>query len=137
VSTEADLASAARRPIDWRPVEIRPGLWSIPIASLQAVNVYVLELAGGGLALVDAGWDSEGPWTAPVTGVPDGAMLDLPGWSVRAVWTPGHTQGHLCLYDTGHRLLFSGDHVLPRITPGVGVHPAEESDVLGDFLASL
>jgi len=80
---------------------------------------------------------SEASWVTPVTGVADGELLDLPGWSVRAVWTPGHTQGHLCLHDSDNRLLFSGDHVLPRITPGVGVHPAEETDALGDFLASL
>ncbi|MGI5242214.1 MBL fold metallo-hydrolase [Dactylosporangium sp. CA-139066] len=234
----ADLASAARRAIDEAPVEVRPGLWSIPvdipIASLKIVNVYVFEHPGGGVTLLDAGWDdhrsltslteglertghdlddvrsvivthahpdhlglahvirartgatvvvqqreaerlggprsmpvrfrravadrfphwgvphakiadmvdpsapvSEESWQVPVTGVADGELLDIPGWSVRAVWTPGHTGGHLCLHDPQHRLLFTGDHVLPRITPGVGSHPDEANDALGEFLASL
>ena len=234
----ADLESAARASIDTEPVEIVPGLWSmpveIPIPSLKVVNVYAMELSGGGVAVVDTGWDSDesweslkaslacighavedvrtvvvthahpdhlglayrlveeagaqvlvsdveaarlsggagGPlrfrealqrtyptwgvpapevtamlaqstpsseasWLTPVVGIRDGELLDLPGWSVRGVWTPGHTQGHLCLHDARNRLLYTGDHVLPRITPGIGVHPAGETDALGDFLASL
>lgn len=80
---------------------------------------------------------SESSWTVPVDPVADGARLDVPGWSLEVVWTPGHTAGHLCLYESEHHLLFTGDHVLPRITPGVGSHPAEHSDALGDFLHSL
>lgn len=44
----------------------------------------------------------------------------LPGRpDVVAVWTPGHTRGHLCFYLENDRVLISGDHVLPRITPHV------------------
>jgi len=38
------------------------------------------------------------------------------GGNLRAVLTPGHTPGHLCLYDGRNRFLFSGDHVLAGIT---------------------
>lgn len=54
-----------------------------------------------------------------------------------AVWSPGHTDGHLCYYLEDQRLLFSGDHVLPRITPHVTRPPGEDDDVLGAYLASL
>jgi glyoxylase-like metal-dependent hydrolase (beta-lactamase superfamily II) len=65
---------------------------------------------------------------------------DLPldaGSSLRAVWTPGHTPGHLCFYDERQEVLLTGDHVLPRITPHVGLGPGATGDQLGDFLSSL
>jgi glyoxylase-like metal-dependent hydrolase (beta-lactamase superfamily II) len=49
--------------------------------------------------------------------IEDHELLDLAGWDFRAVWTPGHSPGHICLHSDQHRLLLSGDHVLPRITP--------------------
>src|ERR1700754_1529690 len=56
---------------------------------------------------------------------------------LRAVWTPGRTAGHLCFYDAQRRLLLAGDHVLPRISPNITLHPGQTPDPLGDFLASL
>jgi glyoxylase-like metal-dependent hydrolase (beta-lactamase superfamily II) len=38
----------------------------------------------------------------------DGEPLDLPGRQIRVVWTPGHTPGHICLYDADHNLLLTG-----------------------------
>ena len=35
------------------------------------------------------------------------------------VATPGHTKGHVVLHDVEAGLLFSGDHVLPTITPHI------------------
>jgi glyoxylase-like metal-dependent hydrolase (beta-lactamase superfamily II) len=67
----------------------------------------------------------------------DGETIALPGWELQAVWTPGHTRGHLCFYEARGRLLLAGDHVLPRITPHVGAHAKQSPDPLGDFLASL
>jgi glyoxylase-like metal-dependent hydrolase (beta-lactamase superfamily II) len=70
--------------------------------------------------------------------VADQDRIDLGGGRVLdVVHTPGHTQGHVCLYDAPARLLFSGDHVLPRISPNVGYHPLSSEDPLADFLASL
>jgi glyoxylase-like metal-dependent hydrolase (beta-lactamase superfamily II) len=59
------------------------------------------------------------------------------GTALRAVWTPGHTPGHLCFYDERQDVLLTGDHVLPRITPHIGLPPGAEGDPLGDYLASL
>lgn len=55
--------------------------------------------------------------------------------AVRTVFTPGHSPGHLCLYSERERLLVSGDHVLPKITPHISW--AIESDALADYRASL
>jgi glyoxylase-like metal-dependent hydrolase (beta-lactamase superfamily II) len=59
------------------------------------------------------------------------------GRELEVVPTPGHTQGHVVFHDTGHRLLFAGDHVLPRITPSIGFEPVPAANPLGDFLRSL
>jgi glyoxylase-like metal-dependent hydrolase (beta-lactamase superfamily II) len=67
----------------------------------------------------------------------DGDRVDVPGWDLRAVWTPGHSPGHLCFADGERSVLFSGDHVLPRITPNVSVHPQQRANPLADYLESV
>ncbi|HEY7072939.1 MAG TPA: MBL fold metallo-hydrolase, partial [Acidimicrobiales bacterium] len=49
--------------------------------------------------------------------VEDGDHPEVPGWDLSAIWTPGHSPGHLCFWEPRHRVMLSGDHVLPRITP--------------------
>jgi glyoxylase-like metal-dependent hydrolase (beta-lactamase superfamily II) len=67
----------------------------------------------------------------------DGDRPEVPGWDLTAIWTPGHSPGHLCFYEGSQRLMLSGDHVLPRITPNISFHPQAGPNPLGDFLASL
>ena len=53
-----------------------------------------------------------------------------------AIFTPGHTYDHLCLYDPEYKVMLSGDHVLPTITPHIaGV--TDSRDPMSDFFASL
>ena len=223
------------------PVEqLRDGLWSIPVPiphnPLRYVSVYAFALGGGGLGLLDTGWESEESWAALTGGlasiggavedvrgvlvthlhfdhlglaarvreasgawvamhpadatavarlsaagaatmvaseidflvglgadraeatgdvgpaermeaftsmaVPDrlledGEHADFPGWRMRAVHTPGHTPGHLCFAEEGTRLFFSGDHVLPRISPNISTNQGGAADPLREFLDSL
>jgi glyoxylase-like metal-dependent hydrolase (beta-lactamase superfamily II) len=63
--------------------------------------------------------------------VDEGDTVD--GW--RVVATPGHADGHLCLYRDG--VLVAGDHVLNDITPAIGLFPESRPDPLGDYLRSL
>ena len=222
------------------PVEqVRPGLWSIPVPipdnPLRYVLVYAMELDGGGVAIVDAGWDTDeagasltdgltaaggsiadvravlvthihpdhyglagrvreasGAWIGlhphdavmlesrygdtdalldamfhflSDSGVPDDKLpdlafasmvlksmvtmaepdilfedqkvIELPGWALRTIWTPGHSPGHVCFYSADQRLLLSGDHILPRITPNISVHAQQFPNPLGDYLESL
>jgi glyoxylase-like metal-dependent hydrolase (beta-lactamase superfamily II) len=222
------------------PVEqLRDGLWSIPVpmlGPLRYVSVYAFALDGGGLGLIDAGWESDEGWAAltdglasiggvvedvrgvlvthlhfdhlglaervrqasgawvamhpadaAVVGSPshrdavafaaaeieflvslgaerddavsdvgpverlmpftrmavpdrlleDGDVADLPGWSLRAVHTPGHTPGHLCFAEERTGLLFSGDHVLPRITPNISTSFDGLADPLRAYLTAL
>ena len=63
--------------------------------------------------------------------VESGEHLD--GWELVAA--PGHADGQLCLLKDG--VLIAADHLLPRITPTVGLWPASRADPLGDFLGAL
>jgi glyoxylase-like metal-dependent hydrolase (beta-lactamase superfamily II) len=69
--------------------------------------------------------------------IADGDPVPIAGRDVRAVWTPGHTPGHLCLHDAEAGILLTGDHLLPRISPNVAVHAGRTGDPLGGYLRSL
>lgn len=223
------------------PVEqLRSDLWSVPVPiphnPLRYVNTYLFALDGGGLGLLDTGWESEAGWSALTEGLAsvggsihdvrgvlvthlhfdhlglaarvreasgawvamhpadadavrrltateaqaavdaevtflvglgapreeamadvggaenlsgfhrmavadrlleDGDRAAFPGWALRAVHTPGHTPGHLCFAEERTGLLFSGDHVLPRISPNVSSTSGGSPDPLRDYLDSL
>jgi glyoxylase-like metal-dependent hydrolase (beta-lactamase superfamily II) len=52
-----------------------------------------------------------------------------------ALFTPGHTNDHLCLFDPLEGVLLSGDHVLPTITPHIS--GMVEGDSLARYVESL
>lgn len=49
----------------------------------------------------------------------DGDRIDVGDYSFECVETPGHTLGHICLYEPDQRLLIAGDHILGDITPNI------------------
>jgi len=51
--------------------------------------------------------------------VNEGDILHYGGYELRCVFTPGHTPGHMCLYDEKAKLIFLGDHVLFDISPNI------------------
>ena len=222
-----------------RSKQVRPGLWSIPVPipnnPLRYVLVYAFELRGGGVGLVDAGWNTDDAWAALSDGLataggsisdvravlvthihPDhyglagrvreasGAWIGLhpadavmlesrygntdelvanmftvpgrlgsagretprsgPGLDGHQVdgdhgrtrrpvrgrsgdrssrvaaahhLDPRSLAGPRVLLQRGPKLLISGDHVLPRITPNISVHAQQHSNPLGDYLDSL
>jgi glyoxylase-like metal-dependent hydrolase (beta-lactamase superfamily II) len=50
---------------------------------------------------------------------------------------PGHSDGQLLFYCAGEGLMISGDHVLMKITPNIGIWPHTEPQPLRRYLASL
>jgi glyoxylase-like metal-dependent hydrolase (beta-lactamase superfamily II) len=63
--------------------------------------------------------------------------LPIDGSELEVVWTPGHSPGHCCFHWPARGVLFSGDHLLPKISPNIGLHPQSGADPLDDYILSL
>jgi glyoxylase-like metal-dependent hydrolase (beta-lactamase superfamily II) len=73
-----------------------------------------------------------------ITLVEDGQYIDLVGERYRVIWTPGHSDGHICLFRERDGAFLAADHVLPRITPNIGLYSQyDRINPLGDYLDSL
>lgn len=75
-------------------------------------------------------WELPDEWT-------DQGLVSVAGRQMRASQTAGHTKGHLVFDDPGLGVTFTGDHVLPRISPSIGFELGGWDSPLGDYLASL
>lgn len=70
--------------------------------------------------------------------VQDGDEITVGSLDLRCIATPGHTSGHMCLYEPGEKLFFSGDHVLFDISPNIVAWSSDRwPDSLGAYLDSL
>ncbi|WP_236794333.1 MBL fold metallo-hydrolase [Amycolatopsis sp. GM8] len=76
-------------------------------------------------------WELPDEWLTP------GRRTVLGSRALDIVHTPGHTAGHVVFDDGAAGLMFTGDHVLPRITPSIGFQPGATELPLRDFLDSL
>lgn len=83
-------------------------------------------------------------WRPFVSGLPEPTLalrhedrLQIGEREWRVVHTPGHARSHLCLWSETDRILISGDHLLPTVTPHIDFKRGEDADPLGDFLRSL
>jgi hydroxyacylglutathione hydrolase len=45
--------------------------------------------------------------------VNEGDVIETELWPLEVYWTPGHTEGGMCLYNPERKILFSGDTVFP------------------------
>ncbi len=66
-----------------------------------------------------------------------GETVAIGSLNFQVIWTPGHSPGHISLYEPTQKILVSGDHILPTITPNIGLHPQSSSNPLADYLNSL
>lgn len=71
-----------------------------------------------------------------ITTLTDGETVALGRWRYRAIWTPGHSDYHMCLLREDG-LFIAGDHILPKITPNIGLYPYSRPDPLLDYDDSL
>lgn len=110
-----------------------------PADDQRSFQAEMLRRAGADPGEVRQAVSRPAPPARPDRELRDGDLVDLPGRKLRAVHTPGHTPGHICLHLEDADRLFTGDHVLPDITPHIGIYPYDRDDVdpLGDFLDSL
>ena len=66
----------------------------------------------------------------------EGDSIDAGDYSFQCIETPGHSPGHMCLYEPDKKILISGDHILFDITPNITCWPEMENS-LKKYLASL
>ena len=77
------------------------------------------------------------PFGPPDVWLDDGDHIDCGGVDLVARTTPGHTRGHVVYEDHRAGLTFTGDHILPRITPSIALERAPEALPLRSYLSSL
>lgn len=73
----------------------------------------------------------------PDTMLHGGETISFGSFSFKVLWTPGHSPGHVCLYEPIQEILITGDHILPTITPDVNLEPNSGPNPLDDYLNSL
>lgn len=81
-------------------------------------------------AFVAADWERPDSWLSE-------GPLDLPGHNLVAIHTPGHTKGHMVFHDLDRGVSYTGDHVLPTITPSIGFELGDWDLPLDKYLRSL
>lgn len=105
---------------------------------------FFASLVAAGAAEIAAQWNevelavpNQSVWRYPDTWFEGDHAIPVGARTLEAVHTPGHTAGHYVFADRSAGLMFSGDHVLPTITPSIGFTMPPAPDPLGDFMASL
>ena len=76
------------------------------------------------------------PTTSPSAFIRDGDVIPIGERRLEIIWTPGHSPGHCVIYLREEKVMVVGDHLLPKITPHVGLYPESAVNPLGDFLSS-
>jgi hydroxyacylglutathione hydrolase len=63
----------------------------------------------------------------------ENSILDMGNYKIRVIHTPGHCSGCICLYESDHRVLFTGDTVLA----GGALSGILGSGNVSDYISSL
>ena len=75
-------------------------------------------------------------WIPELKVLEDGDKINAGDYHFTCVTTPGHTIGHICLYEPDRKLLVAGDHILIDITPNIQCW-SDLQNPLKHYLASL
>jgi len=75
-------------------------------------------------------------WIPDLTVLDDGDTITVGDYNFKCVATPGHTMGHICLYEPTKKILIAGDHILIDITPNIQCW-SDSQNPLKNYMASL
>ena len=75
-------------------------------------------------------------WIPEMKLLDDADAIHAGDYHFKCVATPGHTMGHICLYEPNKKLLVAGDHILIDITPNIQCW-SDTQNPLKHYLASL
>lgn len=92
--------------------------------------------------IVAEGMRSTRQMTRPLPATPlqtleAGTSVSIGGRTFQTIHAPGHSEGMLLFYDAADKLILSGDHVLMKITPNIGLWPNVQPGPLRRFMTSL
>jgi glyoxylase-like metal-dependent hydrolase (beta-lactamase superfamily II) len=73
----------------------------------------------------------------PEVKLEDGDTISNDSFEFEVIWTPGHSPGHICLYERDKKFIITGDHILYDTTPHVGFNPQSGGNPLSDYISSL
>lgn len=65
-------------------------------------------------------WPRYRKYVEPDVILHDGDTISIGDDTLEVIWTPGHSLGHICIFDRASQYLYAGDHILSRITPHIG-----------------
>ncbi|MDX9787777.1 MAG: MBL fold metallo-hydrolase [Desulfobacterales bacterium] len=82
------------------------------------------------------GIDYGNKWMSHLHFLHDNDLLEIGDYRFVCIHTPGHSAGHICLYESEKKFLISGDHVLNDISPNITCW-YDDMDPLKDYLESL
>jgi glyoxylase-like metal-dependent hydrolase (beta-lactamase superfamily II) len=75
-------------------------------------------------------------WIPELSILCDDDIITIGHYRFRCIETPGHTPGHICLYEPDQKILVAGDHILGDITPNIQCW-SDNTNPLKQYLASL
>ena len=75
-------------------------------------------------------------WIPEMKLLEDEDEICVGNYNFRCVATPGHTMGHICLYEADKKILVAGDHILIDITPNIQCW-SDVQNPLKHYLSSL
>jgi glyoxylase-like metal-dependent hydrolase (beta-lactamase superfamily II) len=121
---DAELVNATGTTTYWSDISVMFGVYGFPLADLPgAMRAHPGKRYNPGIQQL-------------FTILRGNDVIEVGDYRFTCVETPGHTPGHICLYEPENKILISGDHVLDDITPNITFEKRTE-DPLGHYLHSL
>ncbi len=75
-------------------------------------------------------------WIPEMQLLQDNDEITVGEYKLQCIETPGHTPGHICLYEAKNKIFISADHILGDITPNIQGWEDDET-ALADYFRSL
>lgn len=121
---DAELVNATGTTTYWSDIGVMFGVYGFPMEDIpDAMRVHPGRRYNPGIQQI-------------FTILRENDVIEVGDYHFTCVETPGHTPGHICLYEPKNKILISGDHVLDDITPNI-TFEKRIKDPLGHYLQSL
>jgi glyoxylase-like metal-dependent hydrolase (beta-lactamase superfamily II) len=75
-------------------------------------------------------------WIPELSILQEGDKIEVGDYRFTCIETPGHSMGHMCLYEPSKKIFVAGDHILIDITPNIQCW-SDKQNPLADYLKSL